>query len=76
MPFKRFGHCLVNVNSTYVLFFGGFERSLKFQSTLFSYNSISDAWKLLSSDQVPCKTPKVGYQTSCAYLVMNSCNHL
>ena len=71
MPFTRFGHCAVTLNSTMVYLFGGYNENEQFQSDIIMlFDGIRDKWIGINSGRVPCQPPKIGYQMSCALYVM------
>ena len=67
MPFVRFCHCIVPINRTYILLFGGFNEANEFEPNIMAFDSVRMEWEELSSVQeLPCKPPPLGFQTSCS----------
>lgn len=72
LPFKRYNHCTVRFNKTWLYVIGGFDDSKQFQSDVFSYDSIIRRWNVSHHGTIPCKinfTNIEGYQSNCALIV-------
>ena len=73
LPFKRFNHCVVNIESEVVYIIGGFNETGHFQTDIFAYNVGSDEWSTIeASNSIPCAAAQhhnSGHQTNCAYFV-------